>query len=144
MAATQTRYRYSRDGKTEYQLEFKEKSRGNLSEYRVRRGARRGTWTKWYCTMDTGKLLKALGFVNHASTMWLEDFYFESYFGRGEIQLSSRMFGFIVDGAGIIPACTHFYARAKKNDDGNWIIPTSAIETRSLFEALRDIVKNNQ
>lgn len=141
MATIEKRTRYSRDGAVEYQLEFKEKSAGNLSEYRVRHGVK-GTWTKWYRTQSIPKLLDSLGFNTSAPT-WSNDFCFESYFGRGEIQINRQMFKVIAGTAGYHPVNTHLYSRLKRVTDDLWIVPASALETRRIYEHLRDLIKIN-
>lgn len=124
----------------EYQIEYKVKSAGQLSEYRVRRGSR-GTWTKWLRTQNVDLLLKNLGFAGTVTL--LNDFYFESYFGRGEIRLNAGMVGSIVNAAGRDEILTHFYSRIKKISDESWVLPASALETKRMFDVLKTIIESH-
>jgi hypothetical protein len=138
MSEIKKKVRQSLSGETEYQIEYKVKSAGLLSEYRVRRGAR-GTWTKWFRTQNIGLLLFNLGFDGDNLSL-LNDFYFESYFGRGMIRLNKMAATAIVDLAGIDEIYTHFYSRLKQVSDDLWVLPASALETKRMFHSLEELI----
>ena len=141
MANIEKKIRHSNYWDTEYQIEYKQRSVGFLSEYRVRRGIV-GTWTKWFQTRNMHNVLRNLGFGN-ATPSLLNDFYFVSYFGRGQIQIDWDILKVIVSTVGVNPLSDHLYSRIKKVGDNEWIIPSSALETKALFKHLRNIIAAN-
>lgn len=148
MATVAKRTRLSKDGKTEYQIEYKIRSAGWLSEYRLR-GGTRGTWTKWFRTQDIYLLLDKLGFMEQGFTAvpatLLNDFYFESHFGRGQIQINYPMFKAIALNVGTNDTCTELYAAVKQLSTDRWIIPASALTTKRVYDHLeRVMVRNNE
>ena len=139
MAQLERKDRLSADLNNNYQIEYNCQSTKRLSEYRVRRGANRGTWTQWFRTQDMHQVLNNLGFGNVAPTL-LTDFYFEGYFGRGDIQLNDAMVKELVDTLNVNDMSAHFYSRITRISEDRWVIPASAIETKRLFNYLRKII----
>jgi hypothetical protein len=132
--------RFSMNGKTEYQIEYYPLPDGVKGyEYKVRRGAR-GTWTDWFTTDDMDFVLGALGFNGQEPT-WLTDFYFESYFGRGEIRINQKMYKFIARRAGYQSLNTYLYARMKQVEPEVWVIPATALENEKVFNHLKDVIQ---
>lgn len=135
--------RRSIDGLTEYQIEYKMYTGGVPTEYRVRRGSR-GTWVKWLRTRDIKSVLRNLGFgVRHSQLTLLNEFYFESYFGRGEIRLNTEMAKTIAGLAGIDEFYTHFYSSMKRVSDDGWVLPASALKTRQMFDSMKELIETS-
>lgn len=142
MAATEKRTRLSKDKQVEYQIEIKKSGWFGLAgEYRVRRGAC-GTWTKWFQTQNTYNLLANLGFDRKTPT-FLNDFYFESYFGRGKIQINFQIYKVIAGTNGNEELNAHLYSRIKQLSPTRWIIPASALETKDIFDYTKNLIRKN-
>ena len=131
----------SKNGATEYQIEYRLTRDARHFEYRVRRGTR-GTWVGWFATNNIYKVMANLGFGGKEPT-WSDDFYFESYFGRGEIRINQPMFKFIARRAGYQPMNTYLYSRLKQIEPDVWILPASALNTKKLFKHMKDIIQSH-
>lgn len=137
MARINKATRKSKDGTKEYQIEYKINSAGQLSEYRVRRGAR-GTWTKWFRTQNIGNLLDKLGFAKYVINL-SHDFYFESYFGRGRISINKHILKRLADDKNI--PSSELFASVLPWDGTYWGIPSSAVDTKPNFQYLESLFK---
>jgi hypothetical protein len=114
-----------------------------VTEYRVRRGAALGTWTRWFKTNDLGNTLINLGFRKKLPATLMHDFAFESLLGRGEITLNKKMVRAIANEAGFNHLGTHLYSRLKQVADDRWIMPSSAIMDQQVYAHLKKIISKN-
>lgn len=134
--------RKSKNGAVEYQIEYQPTQDAKHFEYRVRRGAK-GSWTQWFKTTDIKMLLMVLGFYRKRPT-WSNDFHFEAYFGRGEIRLNRNMVKWLATTAGYQTQMnTYLYARLKQVERNVWVLPAASINTKKLFNHLRDIIQSH-
>ena len=140
--AIEKKVRLSKDRETEYQIEFyKVNSTGLLYEYRVRRGLC-GTWTRWFRTRDMRQILVNLGFNRKRPTL-LNEFYFESYFGRGRIPFNDKVVKLMVGTTRLHPLNAHVYSRLKQISHNKWILPSSALENKRIFNHVRQLIREN-
>lgn len=125
----------------EYQIEYKPAAPRVQTEYRVRRGSN-GTWTRWISTLNIHNVLQHLGFCDRIQLGLVHDFAFESILGRGEIVLPTDVVTTITRNLKLNPLSVHVYSRLKRAGDNEWILPSSAITNRGVFDYVRRIIYN--
>jgi len=123
----------------DYQIEYTHVAPRVKSEYRVRRG-HNGTWTRWIQTMNVHNVLQHLGFSSWVDVKPVHDFAFEAILGRGETYLTKAMVQSITRGLKVNPISAHVYSRLKPAGDDTWILPSSAISNKDVFDYVRRVI----